>query len=274
MVVGLAELRGKNAVRKYWLVRGPGRSGVLRTIGQVTVMVVLVWSAVSGTALAESPGWKNAKNVADDMVYRDHHRSFYCGCITTSDNDDNGSGSVNLVECGYSGPEKHSGAAERIDWEHIVPASLMPARLFDCWRNGDREHCERVDSLAKAMLFDLHNLVPAIGQVNRLRLNDRYAELPKKTSDFGECEIEDTRGFFEPPDCHKGDVARVWLYMAERYGVMISPPEQIMFEKWSMMDPVSPWEAERERRITEISCVPNHFVREIAPEERGRCPWE
>ena len=69
-----------------------------------------------------------------------------------------------------------------------------------------------------------HNLAPTIAQVNRLRLTNRYADLPKKTSDFGKCEIEDMRGFFEPPDCHKGDVARVWFYMAERYGVVIPPP--------------------------------------------------
>ena len=124
------------------------------------------------------------------------------------------------------------------------------------------------------MLFDLHNLAPATGQVNRLRLNDRYANLPKKTSDFGKCEIEDMRGFFEPPDCRKGDVARVWFYMAERYGVVIPPPEQIMFEKWSMMDPVSSWEVEREQHITEISGVSNRFVSGIAPDEKGRCPWE
>ena len=245
---------------------------MLRATRKVVAIAVLVCSAVSGTSLAESPGWKNAKNVADDMVYHDHHRSFYCGCITTSDNDDNGSGSVSLIECGYKGPDKHSDAAERIDWEHIVPASLMPARLFDCWRNGDRDHCEREDSLAKTMLFDLHNLAPTIGQVNRLRLNDRYADLPKKTSDFGKCEIEDTRGFFEPPDCRKGDVARVWFYMAERYGVVIPPLEQIMFEKWSTMDPVSSWEVKRERRIAEISGVSNRFVSGIAPDGKGGCP--
>ena len=130
-----------------------------------------------------------------------------------------------------------------------------------------------MDSLAKVILFDLHNVAPAIGQANGLRLNDRYANFPKKTSNFGKCEIEDTRGFFGPPDCRKGDVARVWFYIAARYGVVIPPPEQIMFEKWSMVDPVSPCESEREWRITEISGVPNHFVRGITSEEKGRCPW-
>ena len=47
-----------------------------------------------------------------------------------------------------------------------------------------------------------------------------------------------------------------------------------MFEEWSMKDPVSSWEAERERRIAEISGVPNRFVSGVTPEENGRCPWE
>ena len=76
-------------------------------------ILVLVLFAISGAAFAESPGWKNAKNIADDRVYHDRDRSFYCGCITTSDNDDNGSGSVSLTECGYIGPRKYSNVAER-----------------------------------------------------------------------------------------------------------------------------------------------------------------
>jgi len=226
------------------------------------------------TAVAESAGWRKAKNIADDLVYGDHRYTFYCGCQTTSDNDNDGSGSVSHDACGYKGPEKYRSVGGRIQWEHIVPASLMPARLFDCWRNGSREYCESVDALAQAMLFDLHNLAPAIGQVNQLRKNDRYADLPAETSDFGRCHIEDVRGFFEPPDCHKGDAERVWLYMADRYGVAIPPAERLMFEKWSANDPVSPWEAERERRIADITGVSNHYVKTAEPKESGLCPWE
>ena len=79
-------------------------------------------------------------------------------------------------------------------------------------------------------------------------------------SNFGKCQLEDARGANQPPDCRKGDVARVWFYRAERYGVVISPPEQIMSEEWSMMDPVSSWEVGHERRITEIFRVPNRFL--------------
>src|SRR5688572_29014194 len=58
------------------------------------------------------------------------------------------------------------------------PASLMPARQFLCWagEGGGRERCEEIDPRAQAMIFDLHNLAPSIGQVNALRGDDRYAD--------------------------------------------------------------------------------------------------
>ena len=49
-----------------------------------------------------------------------------------------------------------------------------------------------------------------------MAVKDRYADLPDDTSDFGSCSIEGSSGQFEPLDCLKGDVARVWLYMKER----------------------------------------------------------
>ena len=91
------------------------------------------------------------------------------------------------------------------------------------------------------MLFDLHNLAPAIGQVNALR---------------------------------KGDVARIWLYMGLRHGVNISPDEIFRFERWSANDPVSPWESQREKRIFDHTFVQNPFIHGVTPDAAGACPWE
>ena len=253
-----------------------GREG--ETLGKIKKC--MLWSAaltffvVSGVCATQTVSWSNAKKQAADLVYYDHPRTFYCGCVTESDDNDNGSVTVSHADCGYKVDQRYRKLANTLEWEHIVPAATMPVRLFDCWRNGDREECEKSDPLAQEMLFDLHNLAPAIGQVNRLRLDDRYEDLAKDTSDFGQCEIEDTKWHFEPPDCHKGDAARVWFYMADRYGVVIPPLEQIMFEKWSRLDPVSPWEAERNRRIAENTGVSNQFVNGIEPQQEGSCSWE
>lgn len=150
----------------------------------------------------------------------------------------------------------------------------MPARQFACWVGGGRDECEKSDPRAQAMLFDLHNLAPSVGQVNALRSNDRYTDLPNSTSDFGNCPIEDATNAFEPPDCLKGDTARIWLYMASRHGVDITLAEHAMFEAWSNADPISPWESEREKRIAKHTFVRNPFVHGLATDPTGACPWE
>ena len=234
------------------------------------------WS-LSATSIAIAASWTSTKNVADDIIHKDDGRTFYCGCLYSSNRTNTGSGTISdLAECGYKGPQAYSARAGRVEWEHIVPASLMPVRQFDCWTEpgGSRAKCERTDPDAQAMIFDLHNLVPSIGQVNALRSNDRYAELSNEISEFGECEIEDTAGAFEPPDCKKGDVARVWLYMGQAHGVVIPAAERTMFLRWSMADPISPWESEREKRIADYSGVENAFVHGEVPNPDGACSWE
>lgn len=56
-------------------------------------MVVFLLS-VPLIASAESPGWRRAKNAADDIIYAGKDRTIYCGCVYTSDGDSDGSGSV------------------------------------------------------------------------------------------------------------------------------------------------------------------------------------
>jgi deoxyribonuclease-1 len=205
-------------------------------------------------------GWNNAKNTADDEVYFDNRVTFYCGCDYVSDGDKDGSGDPILSSCDYEGPSTHSARAKRIEWEHVVPASLMPARQFECWTQGSRSDCERDDPRAQAMIFDLHNLVPSVGQVNALRLNDRYGEVPGEERNFGACAVEDSKGVFEPRDSERGDVARIWLYMADVHGVELAPGEREMFLTWHESDPVSAWEIERDNRIARIQGTSNHWV--------------
>jgi len=230
--------------------------------------------SVPFVAFAESPGWRRAKNAADDIIYSGKDRTFYCGCVYTSNATNNGSGSVDHQVCGYVPPQTYSGRANRVEWEHVVPASLMPAHQFDCWVLGNREDCERNDPRAQGMLFDLHNLAPSIGQVNALRSSDQYTEIPGGPSGFGSCPIQDVQREFEPPDCLKGDVARIWLYMSFRHGVEIPPNERDMFERWSANDPVSPWEKDREGRIFDYTFVHNPFVHGVTPVAAGACTSE
>ena len=222
----------------------------MHRLGIVFSFLLAISVANADPWVAANNSWSSTKRAADQVIHKDDGREFYCGCDYRSNNTSSGSGVItSLTRCGYQAPASNRSRAARIEWEHIVPASLMPARRFQCWsqEGGSRTNCERTSARARTMIFDLHNLVPAIGQANALRGNDRYAELPNIQGIFGACPIKDTRGRFEPADCKKGDVARVWLYMEQKHRVVIPPSEREMFLRWSERDPVSPWESKRQR---------------------------
>ena len=253
----------------------------------------------AGPALAqEVPGsWRSAKNTTADEVYFDVDRTFYCGCTYQSDNDSDGSGTVTLADCEMAPLEKNQKSATRIEWEHVVPASLMPARQMSCWEKPHqfkrcknkagtkvtkkrRDCCEAAVPPARKMILDLHNLTPSIGQVNQYRKNGRYGVVEGGESWPG-CTVEDTGGLadgpehlFEPADCTKGDVARIWFYMHDRHGVVIPDAEWDMFVDWAEADPVSPWEAERDRRIGLVQGNNNPYVAGWIPDPTGACNWE
>ena len=69
-------------------------------------------------------------------------------------------------------------------------------------------------------------------------------------------------------------MARIWLYMSLRHGVVIAPDERDMFDQWSVADPVSPWESQREKRIFDHTFVQNPFVHNKETNAAGACPWE
>ena len=195
-----------------------------------------------------------------------------------------GPGDVETEKCGVEPLSKNARSFAWIEWEHIVPASLTPARQVSCWQerqrfdscrkaNGSyltaRDCCETVSRRARTILFDLHNLAPSIGQVNWYRTNDRYGEVEKNYESWLGCDARDQLGGqpdrnklarFEPPDCVKGDVARVWFYMHDKYNVHINDAERHMFSNWSAKDPVTLLEQQRDRRIAAIQGDSNPYV--------------
>lgn len=246
---------------------------------------MLAVSLLIFTTMQLPSSWDAAKDLAAECIYFDQQNTFYCGCEMSFEPSSNrGSGDVYPQICrsasrlGGAGALPESigwvGYNQTLDWEHVVPASLTPAAQMSCWVDHGRDYCERNSSAAQEILFDLHNLVPASAPLNRRRRDNRYLDLPESTSDYGICEVEYRSGAFEPPDCQKGDVARIWFYMRDTHGVVISDDEATMFTSWSTLDPVSPWELEREARISATTGRSNPYVAGASPDESGHCAWE
>lgn len=76
---------------------------------------------------------------------------------------------LDLATCGYQ-VRKQINRAQRIEWEHIVPAWVF-GHQHQCWQNGGRKNCVMTDPVFRAMEAYLYNIAPSIGEVNDYRSN-------------------------------------------------------------------------------------------------------
>lgn len=66
--------------------------------------------------------------------------------------------------------------------------------------------------------------------------------------------------YFEPPDEHKGNVARAIFYFATRYKMKVSAVEEEALRRWHRLDPVDSTEISRHEEIFKIQKVRNPFI--------------
>lgn len=211
-------------------------------------------------------------------IYKDHQVTFYANCKYNYKDKNN---MIDKSSCGYvprnayTKSGKKNERANRIEWEHIIPAENF-GRQFACWREGDeqcvdskgkaykgRKCCSKVNQQFKYMEADLHNLVPAIGELNADRSNFRYAIIEGEERVYGkdvDFEVDFKNKRAEPKDDIRGNIARTYFYFEDRYGMKISKQEKQLFEAWDKLDPVDEWEIERNKKIEKIQGNINKFL--------------
>lgn len=113
---------------------------------------------------------------------------------------------------------------------------------------------------------DLHHLFPTDSQANSIRGNFHFGDVAQDTKDmncdasrFGRA-TDGTNNIFEPPDNHKGNVARALFYFSVRYQMHINPSEESYLRKWSKEDPVDEDERNRNQAIYEVQGNRNPFI--------------
>ncbi|SDZ02357.1 endonuclease [Nitrosomonas halophila] len=163
----------------------------------------------------------------------------YCGCTWKWVG--RSGGRVDLDSCGYE-IRAQENRAIRTEWEHVVPASNF-GRARQCWQNGGRKNCNNTDPVFNAMEADLHNLTPAIGEVNADRSNFRFGVLPNDPHQHGACDFKvDFKGrVAEPRNEIKGQIARIYFYMHDRYDLPMSRQQQQLLMAWDKQFPVNPF---------------------------------
>ena len=195
-------------------------------------------------------------------IYSDNPVSFYCGC-KYKPKLKAGKKSKRLTpdwsSCGYT-PRKNKNRASRIEWEHVMPAHHFGHQM-QCWQKGGRRLCKK-DPVFKKMESDLHNLVPAIGEVNGDRSNYKFGMIEGEMRSYGSCDVEINfkAKRVEPRPEVRGDIARIYFYMRDRYRLRLSHQQEQLLKAWSKVDPVDSWEIKKNKRVLKIQGNSNPYV--------------
>ncbi len=173
------------------------------------------------------------------------------------------------VVCVYGGwveehaEGKRTTTAGKMNTEHTVPASLFRKR----W----------------PMRSDLHHLFPTYAKLNELRANFRFAEIPDDETDiwairaareaelpddehrdrYSELDQDGERPHFEPPEAHKGNVARAVFYFFTVYpdaGKIEDVADVATLLEWHVADPIDDRERARDLAIEKHQGNRNPFV--------------
>ena len=173
-------------------------------------------------------------------------------------------------------PELLQMKANRLEWEHIVPAQNF-GKTFPEWYDGKascvskkgkrfkgRACAEQENEEFRYMYTDMYNLYPVIGAVNHLRAHFNFTQFTKPIAPtFGVCGGMVIFGNkVEPRDEIKGFIARTYLYMQYTYPrYRISENMVSILNVWDKKYPIKHWECQRAYRIEKLQGNANQIVK-------------
>lgn len=222
---------------------------------RIILSIFLTLSPVSGfTKTLEN--FAEAKKIAK-QIYKDHKITFYCGCSFDNHN-----------QIDKKCSKKFKQEQKYIDWEHIVTAKQLGSNL-ECWDKNSkvcevtgRKCCQKVSKEFRKRESDLHNLVPAIPFVNKWRGSDVFNEIKECNYYEKVCTLKKDKITYqiEPDDTLKGFIARVHLYMIQKYNLKVDKEIIAVYEKWNKEFPPDDWEIERNKRIKKVQGDSNLYI--------------
>ena len=228
-------------------------------IKYILLLVFLPISVFADTGNTINQSFNKAKRMLERDIYTSDSERVTLYCNAKFDSKKNILAPEGFVT------SKYIKRAKRVEWEHVVPAENF-GRTFPEWREGHekclnskkksfkgRRCAEKVNDEYKYMQADMYNLYPAIGAVNASRSNYNFTVLGGEESNFGSCAMKISEKKVEPPESSRGMIARTYLYMDQTYTRFnISKQQRQLMNAWSNQHPVSHWECERGRRISEL----------------------
>lgn len=144
---------------------------------------------------------------------------------------------------------------QRINCEHTWPQSRFTTTFSRELQKSDLNHLFPTDTKANSMRGN-HPFGDVYGSSVGSGCNDSSIGSPAATNRFTK------RGgtYFEPPQEHKGNVARALFYFSVRYKISISDKQESYLRKWHEEDPVDDAELSRNDMVQEAQGNRNPFV--------------
>lgn len=110
---------------------------------------------------------------------------------------------------------------------------------------------------------DLHHLFPTVSKINSARSNYPFCNVVTVKWEMNGSKVgRDSKGTtcFEPPEIHKGNVARAMFYFSIRYNKGIDADQEEVLRSWHRESPVDRAEEERHAGIVRHQQNENYFI--------------
>lgn len=213
---------------------------------------------------------ESAWEFAAEKIYSKQPKTFYCGCPFALD--EKYQGSVNPVPCGLAA-KADADQNTILTWDSVVPSAWY-GRDMQCWTVGNaachhsgepyagQACCALLDRNYMLAQADLHNIVPIPLSLNQSKASHPVGIVVEEPRHFGTCNFE-VGGYpkrSEPSADKRGDVARIWLYMADTYSMNLSLSYRRLLNKWHNSDPVDANEKTRNSIIRGFQGQNNKYV--------------
>lgn len=140
---------------------------------------------------------------------------------------------------------------EILNCEHTWPQSRFSKSFPDNLQKGDLNHLYGVDSHA-----------------NSIRSSNPFGEVANPQHPASDCEVSNFgkpvggggSDVFEPPQEHKGNVARSLFYFSVRYKMPIDARQEATLRQWHKDDPVDQADRERNEKVFKLQNNRNPFI--------------
>jgi deoxyribonuclease I len=195
------------------------------------------------------------------------HNTFYCGCTFDSEHH------INKEECSLDLHQVKNANEAMLTWDRVVPVTAFGPRL-DCWKSENQlcensglkkasrgwACCRMVSEKFNKMESDMHNLVPVVRKLKKVRFYRRHGLVFGEMRMHGGCDIEFGGKAMEPKESIRGDIARIHFYMSFLYKIPLGKSQEQMLRNWNRTDPPDEWEIGRNSLVEKVQGNRNPFV--------------